>query len=115
VFGNGGSSSPNPYAIPNDGELNVVIIKSMSALKALRLMPFYTQGRFEEKPNDFVHIPCKKISCTSDRILNIILDGECFVSNKFDMEIIPNAIKVVAPENMAYKNFKTVLSDERNN
>jgi hypothetical protein len=29
------------------------------------------------------------------------------------MEIIPNGIKIVAPENMLYKNFKTALQDER--
>jgi diacylglycerol kinase family enzyme len=115
VFGNGGANSPNPYAIPNDGELNVIIIKSLSALKALKLFPCYTQGRFEENIENFIHITCKKIFCTSDRILNIILDGESFVSNKFDMEIIPNAIKIVAPENLHYKTFETARQDERKN
>jgi diacylglycerol kinase family enzyme len=114
VFSNGGSNSPNPYAVPNDGVLNVVIIKAMSALKALIRVPAYTSGHFEKYPNDFQYITCKKIACTSDKVLRVVLDGELYMTNEFEMEVIPNGVNIVAPESMTYKMKSEAEVDDRN-
>jgi diacylglycerol kinase (ATP) len=113
TFGNGGNNAPNPYAVPDDGFFNVVMIKPMSAIKSIMLFSDYVKGKAEQYPDDFISLKCRHLKCSSDRILRVDLDGEYYLTNEIEMEIIPKAVKVVAPENTRYLNFFDARIDQR--
>jgi diacylglycerol kinase family enzyme len=113
TFGNGGKNAPNPYAVPDDGLINVVLIKPMSALKTIIRFSDYVNGRVGKHPEDFITLQCKHLKCSSDRILHVGLDGEYYLTNEIEMEIIPQAVKVVVPDNITYLNYFDALIDAR--
>ncbi|MDR0946621.1 MAG: hypothetical protein LBM87_02590 [Ruminococcus sp.] len=115
TFGNGGKNAPNPYAIPNDGLFDVVLIKPMSALKCIIRFSDYVRGKAAEFPENFICIRGKHLKCSSDRILHVDLDGEYFLTNEIEMEIVPQAVKVVAPANTHYLNYFDANIDQRAN
>jgi diacylglycerol kinase family enzyme len=105
-FGNGGKNSSNPYAVPNDGYLNAVLVKKMPLFKSLASVSQFTKGNFEKFPRNFVHIRFKEMTATSDEPIRICADGEAFYARKLDIQIRPNALRVIAPEGVTYKPFK---------
>jgi diacylglycerol kinase family enzyme len=113
TFGNGGNNAPNPYAVPDDGLINVILVKPMSVFKCLTRFSDYVKGRSEKYPDDFIRLQCKHIKCSSDKILRVNLDGEYYLTNETEMEIIPKAVKVVVPENIEYQNYFQSLVDRR--
>jgi diacylglycerol kinase family enzyme len=113
TFGNGGRNAPNPYAVPDDGLINVVLIKPMSALKAIVRFSDYVNGKVGKHPDDFITLQCKHIKCSSDKILRVGLDGEYYLAKEIEMEIIPKAVKVVVPDNITYQNYFDASIDAR--
>jgi diacylglycerol kinase family enzyme len=115
TFGNGGNNAPNPYAVPDDGLFDVVLIKPMSAIKCIRLFSDYVKGKANEHPDQFIVRRGRHLLCKSDRILRIDLDGEYYLTNQIEMQIIPKAVKVVVPDNTRYLNFFDASVDQRIN
>jgi diacylglycerol kinase family enzyme len=113
TFGNGGNNAPNPYAIPNDGLFDVVLIKPMPALKCIMLFSDYVKGKADNHPDQFITLRAKHLLCRSNKILRVDLDGEYYLTNQIEMEIIPKAVKVVAPKNTRYLNFFDASIDQR--
>jgi diacylglycerol kinase family enzyme len=105
-FGNGGKNASNPYAVPNDGYLNAIFIRKMPVLQCLVAIVPFTKGNFEKFARNFIHVRFKTLSATSDDPIRICADGEAFYARKLDVEIHPNALRVIAPEGITYKPFK---------
>jgi diacylglycerol kinase family enzyme len=104
-FANGGKNAPNPYALPNDGILDAVFIKKMPVWKCLTHIGAFTSGNFSKHPELFFHVRFHKLRATSDEPIRICGDGEAFYTSDLTIEIVPAALKIVAPEGVLYKPF----------
>ncbi|MDR0948755.1 MAG: hypothetical protein LBM69_04475 [Lachnospiraceae bacterium] len=102
-YANGGTNTPNPYAVPNDGWLDAVFIKKMPLLQCLMKTGPFTHGQFEKYPNDFFHVRFRNLHATSKKPIRINCDGEAFYTSDLSIEIYPNALKIIAPEGLQYK------------
>lgn len=95
----GGGFLIAPEAKIDDGMLHFAMIKDVSRLMMLRIVPEVmkgTHGRFKEVKMG----TCKKFSVSANRPLYIHADGEIFTGpgtdlRKVGFEILPNALRVV--------------------
>jgi diacylglycerol kinase family enzyme len=99
---NGGGNIPNPYAAPNDGELDVVFLNGLSRLRTIAIMPEYTHGRFEKHPQIFAHSRFREMSCRSETPMTVVLDGELFITSEITFKVLPSAAKMVVPEGLGF-------------
>ena len=98
----GGGYMGGPLAMPNDGLLDIVVVKkNVSRLKLLTLLSKYKKGQHLEW--DFTKfIRGKKITVHADEPAVVNVDGECEIVNDCTMEIIENGIKFVVPSNSTF-------------
>ena len=98
----GGGFNPVPEAEPDDGLLDVLIVKGVSRLTVANVIGKYKSGRYQELPDLIRHFRCKKISvrCGSDNEIN--LDGELLMGKNIEFEVVPQAIRFFYPKGLTY-------------
>jgi diacylglycerol kinase family enzyme len=104
----GGGYMGGPLAMPNDGLIDVVVVrKEVSRLGLLKLLGAYKRGEQLSWPfTEFVR--CKKITIRAKEPAVVNVDGECDVVTECTMELLPAAIRFVVPSNSTF--FKDVES-----
>lgn len=91
-------------ASPNDGFIDVTLVKKSPFINQLKMLSNYTKGFSHLHPDIIIQKKCKKIAIHSSRPLYLDLDGEIFFDNKINLEVEHNAIKFVVPSNLKYVN-----------
>jgi len=86
-------------AVPNDGLLDIALIKSGGALKTMFSMRKYSRGK---RPRNGIYLQGKKISVQSDKKMWIQLDNEYIQNTDINLTVIPNATQIVAVDNLSY-------------
>jgi diacylglycerol kinase family enzyme len=86
-------------ATPNDGMLDVALIRSGGALKTLFSLRKYSKGK---RPKNGVYLQGKKINIQSDKKMWIQLDNECIQNTDINLAVIHNATQIVAVDNLSY-------------
>jgi YegS/Rv2252/BmrU family lipid kinase len=102
---NGGGMMQLPNAIPDDGILDVTIMKQLTKLDVIRNVNRLYDGSFIE--HSFVETNTgKKISIEPDppHAAMIEIDGESVGHSPIQFEIIPKAIKLITGNNWQEKN-----------
>ncbi len=97
----GGGIMSNPFANLNDGFADVNIIRNVSRLKFIRLLPYYMKGTHMRLKNIEKIISCikgKKIRITpKDGKIRLCADGEIYDAGETEFEILHNAVSMVVP------------------
>ena len=108
----GGGIKSNPLASVSDGRININIIKNVSRLQFLYLLPFYMKGNFLKLKNiDKVILSetCSKVKLTPlDGTIRLCVDGEIIDGGETEFTICHNAFRFVLPEGRG--DFQTVAS-----
>jgi len=86
-------------ATPNDGLLDIALIRSGGALKTLFSLRKYSRGK---RPKNGVYLQGKKVSIQSDRKMWIQLDNECIQNTDISLAVVHNATQIVAVDNLSY-------------
>ncbi|MDR1933554.1 MAG: hypothetical protein LBQ57_12125 [Spirochaetales bacterium] len=86
-----------PDARPDDGILDIYLVRPVSKLRALRVASDYVQGQYGKWPQFISHHRGKGISISCDQFMSISLDGEPFFSTDIDCAVVPHAIDFVCP------------------
>ena len=102
-YGGGYKAAPN--AMPNDGLIDCVMMKSdRSALRLLPLIPLYKKGEHLELDiTTFRH--CKKVKIESKNPAAVNVDGECAYVTEREFKLLENAITFVVPRNSEFLNL----------
>ena len=90
----GGGIIPCPDAKVTDGILDVCAIKSTRVRQKIFLLPLYKKGKHMDNPLVKFH-KATKIHIVAKRNFPVSVDGEVFITNKLNISILKNAIKVV--------------------
>ncbi len=96
----GGGFRCAPYAICDDGLLDIVVVKKVNILTFARLIKYYKIGEHLANPkfnNIITYGKSQKVTIESDDLLCLCLDGETFHMNKIEIESVPNAVRFVFP------------------
>ena len=103
----GGGYKCAPFAKINDEILDVCLVKTMSRLKILGLINSYKAGTHLENENIKKYITyrkCKKVKIKSDNPINLCIDGESYIYDDVDFEIIQNAFNFWIPKGSKIEN-----------
>jgi YegS/Rv2252/BmrU family lipid kinase len=114
----GGGYKCAPLAIVNDEILDVCLVKNISRLKILSLLKSYKEGTHLEKDNIKKYITyrkCKKVKIKSDNPINLCIDGESYVYDEVDFEIVHNAFKFWVPKGSLVQNYLNINKEEKTN
>jgi diacylglycerol kinase (ATP) len=86
-------------ATPNDGLLDIALIRSGGALKTLFSLRKYSRGK---RPKNGVYLQGKKVTIQSDKKMWIQLDNECIQNTDISLAVVHNATQIVAVDNLSY-------------
>jgi diacylglycerol kinase family enzyme len=98
----GGNMNPVITAMPDDGFLDALFFRHKSVPRTASLITKFTKGKFRRYPKDFNLKRLRKIEIQSEDPLLVDLDGEVFFDTSLRVEIIPQAVKIVAPGGIGF-------------
>ena len=105
AFGNGGYYGGGyncaPYAVCDDGLMEMIVVKKVGLFTFMRLIKHYKLGKHLEMDRFkklITYKRYKKVRVESDDLLCLCLDGETFHSKRIDLEIIPKALRFLFPK-----------------
>jgi diacylglycerol kinase family enzyme len=86
-------------AAPNDGILDISLIKSSYPLNTLFSMSRYSRGK---RPRNCIFVQGKKMSVQSNSRIWIQLDNEYIQDTSISLSVVPNAVQIVALNDLSY-------------
>jgi diacylglycerol kinase family enzyme len=86
-------------ATPDDGLLDVALIKSSHPLGTLLSIRKYSKGK---RPQNGIYFQAKKITVESDSEMWIQLDNEYIQDTKITLTVVPSAVNLVTVNNLSY-------------
>ena len=98
----GGGFNPVPEAQPDDGLLDVLLVKDVSRVTVANVIGKYKKGLYTELPDLIRHFRCKRIVVRCDEKSEINLDGELLLRKEAAFEVVPNAIRFFYPKGLTY-------------
>ncbi|MDR0641846.1 MAG: hypothetical protein LBG07_05225 [Treponema sp.] len=93
----GSGLQPAVEARPDDGFLDVYLIRPVTNYKLAVLALDYAQGRYYKWPQYISHYRGKTITVSSDQIMDICLDGEHFYDVTVEYQAVPHGLDFVCP------------------
>ena len=98
----GGGFHPVPEARPDDGKMEVLIIKGVSRLKILQVIGAYAKGRYADYPELITPVSCTELHIESEKELVVNVDGEAIYAKSLRLRLHPGAVNFIVPANLAY-------------
>lgn len=98
----GGSFHPVPEARPDDGILDVLIIRGLKRVQLPMLFLKYGAGRYRELSKYITHIQTDALRIQAEEPFVVNLDGEGMTTKEANIELIPGGLRFLHPRNMAY-------------
>ncbi len=98
----GGSFNPVPEARPDDGVLDVLIVRGLKRAQLPMLFLKYGKGRYKELSKYITHVQTTalRIQCAEPFVVN--LDGEGMTTDDAKIELLPGGLRFLHPANMRY-------------
>ena len=98
----GGGFNPVPEAEPDDGLLDVLVVKGVSRFGVARLIGVYKAGRYRELPDLIRHfrVPEVRVICEKESVIN--LDGEAAYGRDVTFRAEPRALRFFYPRGLTY-------------
>lgn len=98
----GGGFNPSLDARPDDGIMDVFVIKEVNVLTLIKLIGLYATGRADEMPEYATHLRTDRIDISFDEDNVINIDGEAVFARDVSMRLIPGAVRLVVPRGMTF-------------
>ena len=98
----GGGFNPSLNARPDDGVMDVYIIKAVNLFTLAMLIGRYAAGKADDLPKYITHIRPERIDIFFDGEETVQLDGEPLYTNHVCFRMEPHAVKLIVPEGMKF-------------
>ena len=98
----GGGFHAVPDAMPDDGMLDVLIVKKLNLLQVPGVVGKYKAGKYKELPELVRHIKTDAIRITCDAETPINLDGEILKATVADCKVSDKKIRFFYPKGLTY-------------
>ncbi len=99
----GGGFNPSRDARPDDGLMDVYIVKKVNLLQFAALIGKYAAGQADQLPQYITHFRTAEpisIRCGGQDVGNV--DGEPMPDTKFEIRLLPGALRLVVPRGMKF-------------
>lgn len=99
----GGSFNPVPEAEPDDGLLDVLLVRPVSRLTVAKVVGNYKKGRYRWYPDLISHHRCRSLTihCTDPSAVN--LDGELLTERDVTFRVADQKIRFFYPSGLTWK------------
>ncbi|MGM9556702.1 MAG: diacylglycerol/lipid kinase family protein [Oscillospiraceae bacterium] len=99
----GGGFNPVPDAEPDDGLLEVLVVKKVSILTASRVIGKYKAGQYRQFPELISHHRCKSLTIACDKPSVVNVDGEAVFTDVAKITARPRALRFFYPRGLTYR------------
>lgn len=99
----GGGFNPVPDAEPDDGLLEVLVVKKVSILTASRVIGKYKAGQYRQLPELISHHRCKSLTIACDKPSVVNVDGEAVFTGEAKITVRPRALRFFYPRGLTYR------------
>lgn len=98
----GGGYQPVPESEPDDGKLEVLLVKKVSLAQVAGLIGKYKAGRYAEYPTLFRHFRAERVlvRCDAEEVIN--LDGEARYGRQIEMKLADCKLRFFYPKGLTY-------------
>ena len=99
----GGGFNPSLEAMPDDGIMDVYIVKKVNLVQFAALIGKYSKGKADEMPKFIKHIRSSGevvIRCEKEDVAQ--LDGEALRATEFRFRMVPKALNLIVPKGMRF-------------
>ncbi len=98
----GGGFNPSLNARPDDGVLDIYVIKGVSLLTLARLIGKYAAGKADQFPRYITHLRGTEVEIDLDEEDVVNIDGEAARAKNIRMKLLPGAARLVVPRGMRF-------------
>lgn len=98
----GGSFNPVPEAEPDDGLLDVLVVKAVSRLTVARVIWMYKNGRYAQYPELISHYRCRSLRIRCPKPSAVNLDGELLTESDVTVRISDYKIRFFYPKALTW-------------
>lgn len=94
----GGEFFCAPRAMNNDGLIDLTLVKRTNFIRFVRALLAYKDGKHLAHPTlskEFVYKQVKHVDITTERPMELCLDGELYPGTHFSVDLIPSAISII--------------------
>ena len=98
----GGGFNPVPEAEPDDGLLEVLVVKKVSRLQVAAVIGKYKDGQYNELPQLIRHIRTKSLRIICDKETPVNLDGELRMAQTVDIRLAEEKIRFFYPKGLVW-------------
>ena len=98
----GGGFNPSLRARPDDGILDIYVVKAVSLFTLARLIGQYASGKADNYPEYITHLRGTEldIAFNEENVINV--DGEAVYAKEVSMRLVPNALQLIVPKGMCF-------------
>jgi len=93
----GGGFNPVPEAMPDDGQLEYLIIKAVSRFKVASIVGRYAKGKYRDLREYISHISGRSMEIEREHEFVVNIDGEIINTKKICFNIIPKGVNFIFP------------------
>ena len=94
----GGGFRPAPEARPDDGVLDVLLVRDVSRLVFLPAVFVYARGGHRFLPKYITYLRTRILRIQSDHELCVNIDGEALSAKNLKIELLPGAMSFIYPK-----------------
>ena len=98
----GGGFNPSLDARPDDGVLDILIVKKVNIFQFATLIGKYASGHGDELTQFVTHLRGEEITIEFDGENVINLDGEAYFTDRAVMRLLPGAVNLIVPKGMEF-------------
>jgi diacylglycerol kinase family enzyme len=91
-----------PEAEPDDGLLEVLVVKKVSRLQVAAVIGKYKNGQYNELPHLIRHIRTKSLKIICDKETPVNLDGELRMAQTVDIRLAEEKIRFFYPKGLVW-------------
>ncbi len=103
----GGGFMPVGDAMPDDGILDILLVKKVSRPTFFRLVGKYATGRYRECPDLIYDYHTDRISFSSQEPITVVVDGEVMVDHNFELRLSEKKVNFFYPQGLSYQPTET--------
>lgn len=98
----GGGFNPTKTALPDDGELEMLIVNKVNIFQLPGLLGDYAKGEYEKHPDVIECVKGRHLTVEADREFVVNIDGESMRTTKAVMKLIPRAVNFIFPKSSRF-------------
>ena len=92
-----------PEAEPDDGLLDVLLVKKVSLLQVAAVIGKYQKGKYADYPALIRHERCTELTIRCDTPSVVNIDGEALHTDFLDISLKPKALRFFYPKGLTYR------------